>query len=124
MALEVIMKKLNFYPYYRDLLERERKTTTLRLPSSLKFSAGEEVLLTVGWPESGSPEVLHSALVESTYQKRIRDLNPHDLEGESPDCTSRDAVKYVLGAIYRRVLSDDDFVDVVKFRHAKRNAKN
>ena len=44
------MKVLNFYPYYRDLLDRRVKTTTLRLPSALTYEPGESVMLTAGWP--------------------------------------------------------------------------
>jgi hypothetical protein len=113
------MKTLNFYPYYRQLLQDEVKTTTLRLPGTRVFEPREVVALTVGWPETGIIETLHSVVIERSYQKRIDELNASDLEGESPDCRSREAVKYVLGAIYRKVVQDHDLVNVIKFKHLR-----
>jgi hypothetical protein len=111
------MKRLNFYPYYRQLLVDRVKTTTLRLKSAQSFESGEDVILSVGWPETGSLEDLHGAKIERVYLKRIRDLGAEDLRGESPDCITQEAVPYVLGAIYRRMVHLDDEVSVIKFCH-------
>jgi hypothetical protein len=111
------VNNLNFYPYYRPLLERRIKTTTLRLPSKQQFQPGETVMLTVGWPDEKHFEELHSATIESVQRKKLAELTENDLVGESPDCLAVNAVPYVLGAIYRRVLNVDDSVVVIKFRH-------
>jgi hypothetical protein len=111
------MNNLNFYPYYRQLLENRTKTTTLRLPSRHRFSPGETVMLTVGWPDEKQFEELHTATIETVREKKLADLTENDLAGESPDCLAVNAVPYVLGAIYRAVLKADDPVVVIKFRH-------
>ncbi len=112
------MNTLNFYPYYRALLEHRTKTTTLRLPSNSRFQVGEKVMLTVGWPDDEHFETLHPAIIEQVYQKRLAELSLEDLAGESPDCVTVSAVPYVLGAIYRKILNSDDRVLVVKFKHS------
>jgi len=111
------MRKLNFYPYYRDLLVRRVKTTTIRAVMREPFVVGEEVLLTVGWPEKGDLEPLHTATVEATYDRVLSRLSAEDLGGESPDCVTTEAVPFVLGAIYRRVFGSEDVVTVIKFKH-------
>jgi hypothetical protein len=75
-------------------------------------------MLTVGWPEEKHFEELHTATIESVQKKRLAELTENDLAGESPDCLAVDAVPYVLGAIYRKVLTVDDAVVVIKFRHS------
>ncbi len=115
MAAE--MKQLNFYPYYKGLLRDRAKTTTIRVPGRVRFETGEEVMLTVGWPEKGDFEQLHTATIEATYDRTLSQLSREDLRGESPDCLVPAAVPYVLGAIYRTILSPEDLVTVIKFKH-------
>lgn len=109
------MKRLNFFPYYEELLASRVKTTTLRLhPPGIE--QGEEVMLTVGWDEPAATE-LHAASVETVYERRLGDLNDHDLAGESPDCLSAASALYVMSCIYRQILSEETTVWVVKFSH-------
>lgn len=109
------MKRLNFFPYYKELLDSRVKTTTLRLhPPGIE--PGEEVMLTVGWQEPGGAE-LHTARVETVYGRRIGDLTDYDLAGESPDCLSSASALYVMSCIYREILSEETNVWVVKFSH-------
>ncbi|MFZ1049279.1 MAG: hypothetical protein WBP65_12720 [Candidatus Sulfotelmatobacter sp.] len=112
------MNTLNFYPYYRSLLEDRTKTTTLRLPSKQRFQLGEKVMLTVGWPDEKHFEALHPAKIEMVYEKKLVELTEEDLAGESPDCLAVNAVPYVLGAIYRKILKSEDSVLVIKFKHS------
>ena len=74
-------------------------------------------MLTVGWPDEKHFEELHTASIESVQEKKLAELTESDLVGESPDCLAVNAVSYVLGAIYRKVLTIDDLVVVIKFRH-------
>jgi hypothetical protein len=111
------MKQLNFYPYYKGLLRDRLKTTTIRVPGRVRFERGEEVILTVGWPEKGDYEQLHTATIEETYDRVLSQLSVEDLRGESPDCLTPEAVPYVLGAIYRKTLAPADLVTVIKFKH-------
>ena len=75
-------------------------------------------MLTVGWPDEKHLEELHTAIIESVQEKQLSELSENDLAGESPDCLAVNAVPYVLGAIYRKVLSLDDSVVIIKFRHS------
>lgn len=91
------------------------KTTTLRLGKA-DYLPGDIVNITVGWTETES-RVLHKAEILNVYQKAVDELNSVDLEGESPDCLTPEAVPFVLGCIYRRPLSRADSISVVKFKH-------
>ena len=75
-------------------------------------------MLTTGWPDEKRFEELHPATIESVQEKKIAELTENDLVGESLDCLAVIAVPYVLGAIYRKVLTPDDSVVVIKFRHS------
>lgn len=110
------MKRLNFYPYYKELLTQRAKTTTLRL-NPVDLLPDERVVLTVGWTEDDSAEQLHPAKIEAVYKKRIGDLTESDLAGESPDCLTSASAQYVMSCIYREILSQDTIVWVVKFSH-------
>ena len=108
------MKQLNFFPYYRELLHSGRKTTTFRLSNREGFEPGDEVSITVGW-DALSSEHLCRGKIQKVYKKRLRDLQSEDFEGESPDCQDPEATSMVLGAIYRRIVSLDDDIVIVKF---------
>jgi hypothetical protein len=110
------VKTVNFFPFYEEYLRSRKKTTTFRLGLQCAFNVGEEVTLTVGWDE-GNATPLHRACIREVYRKRICDLTTSDFDGESPDCRSREATKLVLSSIYRRVLSEQDCIWVVKFDH-------
>ena len=110
------MKRLNFYPYYEDYLRSKSKTTTLRLDNHLGFVPGEEIIITVGWDENSYLD-LHKGIIKEVYGRLICNISERDLEGESPDCRSKETAKLVLGCIYRKKISDDDSVWIVKFEH-------
>jgi hypothetical protein len=110
------MKTLNFHPYYGDYLRAKKKTTTLRLSNRNDLQPGETVMLTLGWEEATATP-LHPVRIRSIYSRRIRDLSPEDLEGESPDCRDSETARLVLGSVYRTELTDEHEVTVVKFDH-------
>ena len=109
------MNDLNFFPSYEHLLGSRKKTTTIRLGTA-EYAPGEIVNLTVGWSEPGG-RIIHKAEILKVYSKALRELVVGDLEGESPDCLSPEAVPFVIGCIYRKVLSGTDLVTIVKFKH-------
>ena len=108
-------KKLNFFPYYKPLLKSGLKTTTLRLGNNNKFDKSDLVTITVGWSERNS-QPLYIAIISNVIYKKIEDLSEEDLEGESPDCTHRDSIEYVLSAIYRKIVSREDYITVIKWK--------
>jgi hypothetical protein len=108
------MKRLNFYPYYEELLSSRTKTTTFRLSNRASFEEGEEVMLSMGWEEDSAIE-LHPVRIRKVYTRRIRDLNESDFEGESPDCKSPEATRLVLSCVYRTIVNLDDEIWIVKF---------
>lgn len=110
------MNTLNFFPYYESYLRRGIKTTTFRTTEPRAVSAGSEATLTIGWTEDDS-KPLHKILITKIYSKKINDLTSEDFCGESPDCQTPETTRLVLGAIYRKVLSPDDLIWVVKFEH-------
>src|SRR5947209_4443094 len=110
------MKQLNFFPYYVDLLAQGLKTTTLRLSPAAPFTAGDAVTITSGWAEAAA-DVVRSGRIEAVYERRIQELTPEDLRGESPDCLSAAAAQLVLGCIYRTALLPESTVWVVKFAY-------
>lgn len=111
-----MMKRLNFYPFYKELLSSKEKTTTLRIGDSDIFTPGEIALLSIGWDRNNATD-LHKIEITQCYEKKISELVPHDFDGESPDCKSVSATKLVLSCIYKKVLSENHPVRVIKFKH-------
>ncbi len=111
------MKLLNFYPIYRKLILTEEKYTTLRLgDKSHDFVPGDAIDISVGW-DLDSFEVIKKGIINSIIVKKISELSHDDIIGESPDCKSTEAVKYVLGSIYRKLVDDDSVISVIKWRY-------
>jgi len=110
------MKQLNFYPIYETILREFRKTVTLRIGNREGLAAGEIVSLTVGWDHEHA-RTLRTVKIEAVYSKKIGELLPEDLEGESPDCATAEAAAMVVGCVYKTVLSSMDAVTVIKFKH-------
>ena len=81
------MKRLDFFPYYSEILRNGRKTTTFRLGKVCSVAEGEEVMVTAGWDEQ-SVRSLRKAKIISVYHKRSGDPTEQDFQGESADCTS------------------------------------
>jgi hypothetical protein len=82
----------------------------------VQIQEGYEVMLSVGWNEDEARDI-HLARITHIYRKRISDLVETDFDGESPDCKSPEASMLVLSCIYKTVLTQDDFIWVVKFIH-------
>ena len=108
---------LHFYPYYEDLLKERRKTSTLRLgDQTMKYRKGDLVKLTYSWNPQEAVMLGHVRIVD-VFSVPIRSLKNEDLEGESPDCKTTQAVPYVLSAIYRKVVTEDDIVTVIRWNY-------
>jgi len=112
------MKRLNFFPYYEDLLRSRKKTTTFRITRP-SIKQGDRVMISIGWNEENATG-LHPGLIKDLYIRRICDLDEYDFEGESPDCKSVEAARLVLSCIYRTILKPSDKIWVVKFNHNER----
>lgn len=108
-------KIINFFPYYIDLLLKGKKNTTIRLYEKKHISVGDVVSITSGWADTDLIE-LYKAKIISIKIKKVKDLNEKELQGESPDCKSPEAVQYVLGCIYKKVILPDDKIMLIKFK--------
>ncbi len=71
--------------------------------------------ITTGWDLENVEKIGKIVITEVTL-KKIKDLTKIDLVGESPDCLDPEVVKYCLGAIYRKNVTDDDFATIVKWK--------
>lgn len=111
-----MMKRLNFYPFYEELLSSKQKTTTLRIGDSDIFTPGEIVLLSIGWDRNNATD-LHKIKITQCYTKKLSDLTIQDFDGESPDCKNIAATQLVLSCIYKRVIKSDQIVHIVKYEH-------
>jgi len=110
---------LNFYPYYEKLLREKRKTRTIRLGDQTSiYAKGRLLTLTYGWTPRKA-KVLGRIKVLDVFSAPIRSLKDSDLEGESPDCSRVEAIPYVLSAIYREVVSEDDMVTVIRWAYVE-----
>jgi len=112
------MAILNFHPYYEQLLKKREKYTTIRLGDRRsEYRVGDIVTITVGWNvESDAVEIGKAQIVDIQY-KTIKNITEKDLEGESPDCLSKESVPYVLSAIYRRLITENDFVTIIRWKY-------
>lgn len=114
------MTNLNFHPYYEQLLKKKEKHTTIRLGDRRsEYHIGDLVTITVGWDEKNKSEtksICKAQIVDVVY-KPVKDITTKDLEGESPDCSSKESVPYVLSAIYRRVITNNDFVTIIRWKY-------
>jgi len=113
---QIIMKNLNFYPYYEPYIRSRAKTTTFRIAERAPFQTSNKAPITIGWEESNAVPI-GFALIREVYQRTLRDLTEDDFEGESPDCRSVESAKLVLSCIYKVCLNDNDKIWVVKFEH-------
>lgn len=106
---------INFFPYYKDLLLKGKKNTTIRLHEKKHISEGDVVSITSGWSDKNLIELFKAEII-SIDIKKVKDLDEKELQGESPDCKSPEAVQYVLGCIYKKVISSDDKIMLIKFK--------
>ena len=114
------MTNLNFHPYYEQLLKKKEKYTTIRLGDRRSdYPVGEIVTITVGWNKKKASDmtpICEARIIDVSY-KRVKDISVGDLEGESPDCSLKDSVPYVLSAIYRRVVTKNDYVTIIRWKY-------
>jgi len=111
------MKQLNLFPYYEELIRSQEKTTTIRLGNKTNhYKIGDEIVITIGWEEKNGVKINHGKIT-NIYLKKISELNYEDLEGESPDCINKKSVKYVISSIYRKIVNNDDYVTVIKWKY-------
>jgi len=116
-SLFLFVKILNFYPFYEDLLETGKKTTTIRMgDKTTLFSIDDQVQISIGW-NLDDICVIDNGVITSVYSKKISEIVKEDVIGESPDCQNIGAIKYVLSSIYRRVLTDSDLVTIIKWSY-------
>lgn len=114
------MTKLNFYPFYEKLLREKKKQVSIRLGDQRsKYQVGEEVDLTVGWNEEGKEFMISRVLITNVNFKRIKEIINTDIDGESPDCSNKEQIPYILSAIYRKVVSEDDYVTIIKWKYLR-----
>lgn len=114
------MTNLNFHPYYKQLLKKKEKYTTLRLGDRRsEYHIGDLITITVGWNEKSESDItlICKAQIIDVAYKQIKNITNDDLAGESPDCSSKESVPYVLSAIYRRVVTDNDFVTIIRWKY-------
>lgn len=91
------------------------KTKSIRFgDASKRYERGKILTLTCGWNEQEATE-LGKIKVLDVMVAPIRNLKDSDLVGESPDCLTVEAVPYVLSAIYRKVITKDDIVTLVRW---------
>lgn len=111
-------RTLNFFPYYEDLLINKKKFTTLRLGDKRNLYRNNDIVsITMGWCNDSNKKVIGKVCITDIYCKQIKELTKEDLEGESPDCIEPLAVKYVLSAIYKKVVTDHNIVTIIKWEY-------
>jgi hypothetical protein len=111
------MKLLNFSPFYEDLLLAEKKTTTIRLGTKYgDLKENDKIMIGVGWHANES-KIIKKGIISKIVIKKIRELTENDLVGESPDCQNIDAVKYVLSSIYHKIVTESDYVTLIKWTY-------
>ena len=114
------MTNLNLYPFYEKLLREKKKHVSIRLGDQRsKYHVGEEVDLTLGWGEDGDERFIGKVMITNVDFKRIKDIVKSDIEGESPDCSSKKPIPYVLSAIYRKIVSEQDYVTIIRWKYFK-----
>jgi len=111
------MKTLNLFPYYETLVKQKLKRASLRLgDQTTKYSVGDKIHITVGWNLKRGSSIA-SAVITHTSIKRVGHLMTEDLQGGSPDCSKPEAIKCVMSAIYRQVVTESNAVTIVKWRY-------
>jgi len=110
------MKVLNFYSQvFADQLRNGRKTGTIRLgDKSHKYERNDLVLVTIGFKHSPRERVFE-AVIDDVEVKRIKDLSPHEIQHDNPECRRVEDLMSFLVQIYDKPVTEDDTVTVVRF---------
>ena len=114
------MTNLNFYPYYEQLLRRKEKYTTIRLGDRRSdYHVGDIVTITIGWNEKSESNItpICKAQIIDVMYKPVKNIIVDDLKGESPDCSLKESIPFVLSAIYRRVVTEKDYVTIIRWKY-------
>lgn len=110
------MQVLNFFStVFADQMKHGRKTATIRMgDKSHKYRKNQVVLVTVG--QQYSPrERLFQAVIDNVDVKRLRELSPRDIEHDNPESRRLEDLIKFLEQLYRREVSPEDTVTVVRF---------
>ncbi len=110
------MYAINFYTsLYEDMLQRGRKTATIRLgDKSSKYEAGELCWVTVG-QRFGRRRKLFTAIIDSVSVKPLAEVTPRELDRENPEMRTHEEMVKFLGMIYDRPVTIEDTVTVIHF---------
>ncbi len=110
------MYAINFYTsLYEDMLQRGRKTATVRLgDKSSKYQAGELVWITVG-QRFGRRRKLFTAIIDGVTVKTIAEITPRELDRENPEMRAKEELCKFLGMIYERSVEPEDTITIVHF---------
>ncbi|MCX6388510.1 MAG: ASCH domain-containing protein [Solirubrobacterales bacterium] len=110
------MKVLNFYSQvFADQLRNGRKSGTIRLgDKSHKYERNDLVLVTIGFKHSPRERVFQ-AVIDEVEVKRLKELSPHELQHDNPECRRVEDLMTFLEQIYDRPVTLEDTVTVVRF---------
>lgn len=109
---------MNLCPFYEKVIREKMKCTSLRLGDQLrKYNTGAQLRITIGWSENDNNPLIARGKITSVKLKKIKEITKEDLEGESPDCRHKEQIIYVLSAIYRKVVSEEDCVTIVSWKY-------
>jgi hypothetical protein len=86
-----------------------------------KYFVGDVAVITIGWTESETNSKLEQVEIVKVDYKRIRDITGDDILGESPDCAQKEAIPFALSAIYRKIVSAEDYVTIINWKFADSN---
>ena len=100
---------------YKHLLETKKMTTAFRLGNKTETYGPEKYNLVVSWPDSPKIQIGEIEITDS-YLKKIKDLEPLDFEGQSSECKTIDMVCLCLSSIYRKVVSQSDYITIIKWK--------
>lgn len=107
-------KVLAFGYGYAHLIRERQKTKTVRLvkPRSYTYSPGEQAVAHAKW---GVESVDVPITIKAVTLKRFADLTAKDLKGESPDSRTPEALRCVMGNLYKEEFSLDSLVQIIDF---------
>jgi len=111
---------LNFYsPMVADQLRSHRKTATIRLgDKSRKYRKGMVVHVLTGSRYSPREKVF-DAVIDKVEVKTLADLSPREIEHDNPEIRRPEDMATFLGQLYKREVSSDDIVTVIRFSEIK-----
>ncbi|MCX6393623.1 MAG: ASCH domain-containing protein [Solirubrobacterales bacterium] len=110
------MKVLNFYSQvFADQLRNGRKSGTIRLgDKSHKYERNDLVLVTIGFKHSPRERVFE-AVIDDVEVKPLKELSPHEIQHDNPECRRVGDLMSFLEQIYDRPVTLDDTVTIVRF---------